>query len=153
MYFKFVCCILLEIMFSMHLIAHFLMARTTHLICWGCSFSLSNSLSMRSRSISSVAGGLEYTYLVFDGTPHKKVAQCSVRSGLLGCHSWWNLRLKSLFPNTSWSLCLTLRPLWAEAPSCINQLSRLIFPYASRIDGKILSSSISPYLIPVSVSS
>ena len=72
--------------------ARFLMARTTHLICWGCSFSLSNSLSMRSRSISSVAGGLEYTWFLM--WPHKKMSH-GVRSGLLGSHSWQNPRPKN----------------------------------------------------------
>ena len=72
--------------------ACFLMARTTRLICWGCSFSLSNSLSMRSRSISSVAGGLEYTWFLM--WPHKKMSH-GVRSGLLGGHSWQNPRPKN----------------------------------------------------------
>ena len=60
-------------------------------------------------------------YLVFDATPQKK--SHGVRSGLLGGHSWRNTRPKTLFPNTSWSLCLTLRRLWAGAPSCMNQMS------------------------------
>ena len=34
---------------------------------------------MRSRSISSVAGGLEYTCF-FDATPQKKVARCEIRA-------------------------------------------------------------------------
>ena len=82
----------------MHLIARFLMAWRTFLICWGCCFSLANSFSMRSRSISSVAGGLEYT--CFFMRPHKKMSQ-GVRSGLLGSH-WKRDKQTSVWINVYW---------------------------------------------------
>ena len=89
-------------------------------------------------------------YLVFDATPQKKkVARCEIRA------SWgpFLTKSKTLKPISKQFMKLVSNIETSGALSCLNQMSRLILPYASRIDGKILSSNISQYLIPVSVSS